>query len=275
MRPIAVACGALAVTLVGALVGWRRSVRTFVEYRTEHAPSVALAAGPCPRVGLVARWTLDAVSGGRFPDASGLGNDLVEGGSFAPFAALRFGGARPEPGRVGGGVGLGGHQWFVGPNTRCFATRTLSAAAWVRLAAAVDVPTIVAKSTWPADGFWLLVTSAPPFDSERRLQLGIASEEGVFHVDAGYVLPLGEWHHVAVSVDGDAHEVRFFVDGRPHGEVHRSVPEWRVNTTHPFVVGDYDDTGRWPWSGSLDDVRVWNRAVTVAEVADAFAGRAP
>ncbi len=273
MRGVAVACGVLAVALAGALAAWRQSVRAFVAYRTENAPSVPLAEGPCPREGLVAHWRLDAEEAGRFRDDSGLGHDLEPRGSFAPFAALRFGGVRAEQGRIGRAVGLRGHQWLVGPNTRCFATRTLSVAAWVRLTAAVDVPTIVAKSTWPADGFWLLVTSAPPFAESGRLQLGLASDEGVFHVDADLRVPVGTWQHVAVSIDGDAREVRFFVDGRPHGAVHRDVPAWRVNTTHPIVVGDYDDTGRWPWSGDLDDVRVWNRVVTEREVAEAFEGR--
>ncbi len=260
----------LLAALVGALFGWRRTSRQFVDYRTENAPSVELAEARCPASGLIAHWPLDAEEGGFFRDRSGLGHDLAPRTSFAPLAALRFGPVRVEAGRSGHGVSLRRHQWLVGPNSRCFVTPTLSVAAWVCLTAAVDVPTIVGKSTWPSDGFWLLATSSPPLDSSRRLQLGLASEDGVTHVDADYMLPLGQWHHVAVSLDAAAREVRFYIDGVQRGDVHRDVPAWRVNTTHPFVVGDYDDTGRWPWSGGIDDVRVWNTVASPAEIASAF-----
>ena len=146
----------------------------------------------------------------------------------------------------------------------------MSVAAWVYLEDAAHVPTIVAKSAWPTDGWWLLTTSVDPLGSDRRLQLGIGLGSGIAHIDADYTLPLREWHHVAFSIDNAAREVRFFIDGVPHGTVHRDVPRWLVNWSHPIVVGDYDGSGRWPWHGRIDDVRVWNRVVTEAEVAAAF-----
>ena len=77
---------------------------------------------------------------------------------------------------------------------------------------------------------------------------------------------------MAFSFDNEAHEVRFYVDGVPRGDVHRDVPTMRVNLTHPLVIGDDDGSGRWPWEGRLDDVRVWNRIVDDGEVKRAFEG---
>jgi hypothetical protein len=260
----------MAVALGLALAGWRTTSRAFVDYRSENPPSVTPTPGPCTRTGLVAHWPLDAEEKGAFVDASGLGHTLAIDGSFAPFAAQRFGAIAHVDGPRGGAVAVALHHWLVGPNSACFASDSVSVAAWVYLEDAAHVPTIMAKSAWPTDGWWLLTTSVDPLGSDRRLQLGIGLGNGIAHIDADYTLPLREWHHVAFSIDNAAREVRFFIDGVPHGGVHRDVPHWLVNWSHPIVVGDYDGSGRWPWHGRLDDVRVWNRLVTNAEVADAF-----
>ena len=275
MRWLVASCAGLTLGLLAALAGWRTTSRAFVDYRSENPPSVTPTPGPCARTGLVAHWPLDAEEKGAFGDDSGLGNALVIEGAFAPFAAQRFGALAHVDGRRGGAVALALHHWLVGPSSACFASDTVSVAAWVYLEDAAHVPTIVAKSAWPTDGWWLLTTSVDPLGSDRRLQLGIGLGNGIAHIDADYTLPLREWHHIAFSIDNAAHEVRFFVDGEAHGPVHRDVPTWLVNWSHPIVLGDYDGTGRWPWHGRLDDVRVYNRVMADAEVMGAFEGQAP
>ena len=275
MRWLVASCAGLTLGLLAALAGWRSTRRQFDDYRNDNAPAVTPREGPCATSGLVAHWTLDSAEITDLRDRSGLGNDLTAAGSFVPWATLRFGGPKPVEGRVGGAVSLALHQWFVGPNNACFASNVVSVAAWIWLDDPARVPTLIAKSNWPSDGWWLMTTSLDPLGSDRLLQLGISSGNSVHHVDAGYQLPLREWHHIAVSIDNAAHEVRFFVDGEAHGPVHRNVPTWLVNWSHPIVLGDYDGTGRWPWHGRLDDVRVYNRVIADAEVKAAFGGRAP
>lgn len=275
MRWLVASFAGLTLGLLAVIAGWRTTSRAFVDYRSENPPSVTPTPGPCARTGLVAHWSLDAEEKGAFGDDSGLGNALVIEGAFAPFAAQRFGALAHVDGRRGRAVALALHHWLVGPNSACFASDTVSVAAWVYLEDAAHVPTIVAKSAWPTDGWWLLTTSIDPLGSDRRLQLGIGLGNGIAHIDADYTFPLREWHHVAFSIDNAAREVRFFIDGAPHGAVHRDVPRWLVNWSHPIVVGDYDGTGRWPWHGRIDDVRVYNRVMADAEVKAAFEGQAP
>jgi hypothetical protein len=71
-------------------------------------------------------------------------------------------------------------------------------------------------------------------------------------------------------MDNVKHEVQFFVDGKPFGEKHTDVHRWNVNFKSNFTVGDYDGTGRWPWHGKIDDVRVYNRVASVEEIKKAF-----
>lgn len=272
--PLAVTA-ALGLAACAALVMWRRTFREFVDYRVENPETMPFDAAPCSRVGLVAWWPLDSLNGAESPDQGGLGHTLHAARSFAPLAALRFPYPSAAAGHLAGSLQFSTNQWLIGPNGPCFASEAAGVTAWVWMDAAAHVPTIVAKSAWPSDGWWLLTTTLDPFGSDRFLELGLASGSGFFHVKSGYQMPLNAWHHVAVSMDNAAHEVRFFVDGEAFGPVHSNVPPWLVNWTHGIVVGDYDGSGRWPWDGRIDDVRVFNRALTGDDVRRAFRGEAP
>lgn len=219
---------------------------------------------------MVAHWRFDETRGSSTPDDSGAGNDGTFGIPLQPFAEYRFPRAIVAPGRIGNALEFQKRQWVLGENSACFASEQVSVMAWVWLETVSGAPTIAAKSAWPLDGWWLMTTNMPTFGSERYLELGIAWGSGWGHVKSGYQLPLREWHHVAVTMDNALQEVQFFIDGKPYGEKHTDVHKWLVNYSTNFMVGDYDKSGRWPWHGKIDDVRVYNRVVSAEEVISAF-----
>jgi hypothetical protein len=80
----------------------------------------------------------------------------------------------------------------------------------------------------------------------------------------------GAWHHVAVTYDGTTE--RFYLDGTLQGS--RNVVQVGYSPTYKYQLGvgrtTYwpNDNGTWyPFSGMLDEVRVWNRARTAEEIA--------
>ncbi len=80
-------------------------------------------------------------------------------------------------------------------------------------------------------------------------------------------LPLGEWHHVAVSYDGATW--RIFVDGRLDAEAAANATPRKDSAQH-FGIGaalDSKGTPAGALHGALDEVRVWKRARTAAEIA--------
>ena len=105
---------------------------------------------------------------------------------------------------------------------------------------------------------------------DRYIDFGIAWGSGFTHVEAGYQLPLREWHHVVASLDDAARTGRFFIDGKPFGDMKTNVPRWLVNWDHDLFVAEYDGSGRWPWKGKLDDVRIYNRALSATEVTQLY-----
>lgn len=80
-------------------------------------------------------------------------------------------------------------------------------------------------------------------------------------------VPWGEWHHVAASYDGMVW--RLYVDGVLDVQVEAGATP-RSDSLQHFAIGTALDTMGAPkgrFAGALDEVRVWNRARTDAEIA--------
>jgi VCBS repeat-containing protein len=83
----------------------------------------------------------------------------------------------------------------------------------------------------------------------------------------------GIWHHVAVTYDGT--NERFYLDGVLQGSRVVGQVAYAPNYKYSLGVGRTtywpDDNGTWyPFNGSLDEVRVWNRARSAAEIASSW-----
>jgi hypothetical protein len=269
---------AAAIVLGASLALNVAALRQLVAYRHLQPPEASYRAGVCPDRGLVAHFAFDEIHGRSTPNAAGPVPGTLHT-AVAPLTRFLYGDARLVPGRVGQALELRARQWVAAGNNDCFTSDQISLAAWIWQETDdprdTEVPTIVSKSHWPVDGFWLATTTKGLQKESRYLDLGIAWGSGYAHVESGYLLPLREWHHVAVAMDNTRHEVQFYVDGKPEGPLHEHVPAWLTNWDHELLVGDYDGSCRWPWYGKLDDVRVYNRVVTAGEVATIYRGTGP
>ena len=77
----------------------------------------------------------------------------------------------------------------------------------------------------------------------------------------------GNWHHVAGTFDGST--VRLYVDG---AEVGSGSPTslsigYGLPTNERFYIGTYGGTCDLHFTGDIDEVRIWTRALTASEVA--------
>jgi hypothetical protein len=76
------------------------------------------------------------------------------------------------------------------------------------------------------------------------------------------VLSLNTWHHVATTYDGT--KMRAYVDGTLVDSNSTTISTGISNTT-PLTIG-YNPTYGRRWSGSIDEVRIWNSVRTPAEL---------
>jgi hypothetical protein len=88
--------------------------------------------------------------------------------------------------------------------------------------------------------------------------------DGGLGVDGGLVAD-GNWHHIAFVVSTNRGQL--FVDGVPTGSLNWTGTPGATTTTNNFQAGQYWLNPTYPaFNGTLDEVAVWNRALTTNEV---------
>jgi hypothetical protein len=91
-------------------------------------------------------------------------------------------------------------------------------------------------------------------------------------------VPPGQWHHPVGVVDHDAGTTLLYVDGKlmkkrswPAGKISRNYGKepWRIGHASPGAA-----KFAWPAKGAIDDVRIYDRALSADEVRKMYeAGR--
>lgn len=142
-------------------------------------------------------------------------------------------------------------------------------AAWVFLESYTEWASIVTKGGLPFDlgegNNYTIHQSGPAGGSDfghLRFTAGIPGLPINPYLESSTQIPLQEWHHVAATFDGE--RLRFFFDGRPDGE-HALVATLDTND-EPLHIGVDFPGGDEYWHGCLDDVLIFNRALTRADL---------
>jgi hypothetical protein len=197
-------------------------------------------------------WRFDDGSGTKAVDSSGHERHGVLIGSPQWVAGIRKGALAFDGG--GNHVVVSGYEGVLGPRSR-------TCAAWVKVS-----NTSASIITWGPSGTgtkWVVRTHNGP--AVLRAECGQGNIIGT--VD----LTNGEWHHVAVVLADDsspnADEIKLYVDAAL--DKISSVTPRAVNTStggDVQIAYDLNNTGR-TFQGSMDDVRVYTRALSGTEIA--------
>ncbi len=240
---------ASAVLLVVGLVG----------LGAVEAARTADAAAPKERADLdtdphlVGRWTFDETSGTRAADVSGRDrHGALEGASFD---------ADSVPGRVGkalrldrkAAVVIRGYKGVTGNRPR-------TVAVWLKTGS--HRGEIVSWGKREAGRMWIL--------GFIRAHVGISPHGGYLYMNA--TVHDDAWHHLAVAVDEadrpNLHDhVRLYLDGRP-----AAIHDIGLLDLWPIDTGsDRDVRIGGGLAGCLDDLRLYDRALSGEEIKALFA----
>jgi endonuclease/exonuclease/phosphatase (EEP) superfamily protein YafD len=197
----------------------------------------------------LAHWSLDQTSGNTAIDASGHGHGatLVNGPVWAP-------------GRVGGGLvfdGIDDEVVRVDPGAALKPTARFAVAAWVKTTA-----TGVAGGEVVSMGDSYVLRVQPDGNVRAIFYDGAAWQS---HITSNVNVKDGSWHHLVGQYDGNA--IQVFVDGVARGQT--SATGAIAYTKGPSLhLGRHGNgkTDRY-FRGTLDEVRVYGRALTPAEIA--------
>jgi hypothetical protein len=204
-------------------------------------------AAPPPPSGLVAAYGLNAGSGSVVADGSGSGN----GGTLS-------GAVWTAAGKFGGALSFDGvNDWVtVNDSSSLDLTGAMTLEAWVKPSALGGMWRTVLFKERPGGMVYTLYANQ---DASRPVgQVFIGSERDAVG-SAG--LALNVWSHLAATYDGSS--LRLYVNGALVSTT--AVTGSMVASTGVLRLGGNSVWGEW-FTGVIDEVRVYNRSLTQAQV---------
>jgi len=215
---------------------------------------------PDVTAGLVARWNFDSNT-----TDTGLSGTVTDTGTLVGSPSYVTG----TNAVVGtGALSFNGTTQYVNvPNsTDINITSAMSMTAWVKIASTTDNSyrmILSKKLTFTDAGGYEL------FYHPVLHQLLVRS--GGTSTTYNLIQPLTldtNWHHIAVTINGSS--AVFYVDGIAQTGASGVVGNPPSNT-QKLTIGCRSGTGEYSWNGQLDDVRLYNRALSAGEVTNIFA----
>jgi O-glycosyl hydrolase len=202
---------------------------------------------------LVGYWKFDEGTGTTTTDSSGHGNNgtLVNSPTWAT-------------GKTGKALSFNSttQKVDVGNSSTLNPTSAISVQAWIYTKAYTNYPRIISKETTTiADPYALELTSS----NNIRFFVGDgATETGTPDIN---VTLLNTWVHVVGTYDGQ--NIKIYINGVLKGQTPKTgaIP---LKTTK-VLIGSNPSSNR-SFNGTIDDVKVWNKALTASEVLSEYGG---
>ena len=198
---------------------------------------------------LILFFSFDELDGDTVPDLSQYGNDGTIAGS-PELAAGKFGNALKLNGQT---------DWVEVPHADILTVDTnVTVMAWIN----------AERHMGPNSQRWQGILSKG--NSPRSYSFYTESPSECLHLSAGGSgsvcegkIPLNEWTHVVAQVEDGVH--RYWLNGEHSGEFDGKNPLPGAADTAAVLVGKTHEGNR-EFLGLIDEVRVWNRALSVEEV---------
>lgn len=205
-----------------------------------------------------AHWLFDGGTGTEASDASGNGHD----------AALH--GPGWIEGKAGEGLSFDGVNDYVDAGTFNVTGEVLTLTAWIKADTFSHLNSrdarIITKSTGTAeqDHYWMLSSISSGSATRARFRLKTGGTTGTLIADSGDLVA-DQWIHLAAVYDG-----AYMILYRNGVEVGRTAKTGSIDQgSAPVWIGDSPpSSGTRPFSGSIDDVRIYAEALTRDQVRD-------
>jgi hypothetical protein len=202
--------------------------------------------GNAELAGLVGWWKFDEKEGATAADSSGNGNDGTLQGNPV---------WRPQGGEIGGALEFSGKGDYVkiANESNFDITGQITISAWVNI---TSVPQEWTGIVTKGDSAWRLSTDF----ANNIFHFGLARED---YLNGRTSVGSGQWHHVTCVYDG--RKMSIYVDGKLDVSKPRTGPI--ATNDFPVCIGENIELTGHCWNGLIDDVRVYNYALSDSEIA--------
>lgn len=238
--------------------------------------------------GLVGLWPFNEAAENRTATADISGNSL---NATLNYFYSYSGYGVVAGGRYKNGLNLGMHNYMNAsiPDTTASVldiSDQITIEFWYQYQKSADWGRLISKQTtdgnqpWDIYGLWLDNSSdANAANPQQRVYFGIASQDAPptntngFSTGAGPQLTPGQWYHIVGRYDSYTGKMSLFVNGVEYGAVtHASRPKIAVNNA-ALTIGNRGISS--PVKGMLDEVRLYNRALSNEEIASRYVAALP
>ena len=203
-------------------------------------------------IGMVDWWRLDELSGPTAADIRGTADN-----------GTHVGGPTPTPGKVQGGLMFDGvnDQVDVADAAEVnFGVNDFSIDAWIKTPASTGTIVLADKmDTGTNTGYSLILQNG-------ILGMELADGTSTTYLSGAFVAD-NDWHLVAATVDRNSPSgLVFYVDGFPVTTADPTPHAGSLTNTNQLVLGARSASGLERYTGILDEVEIYNRALTAYDV---------
>jgi len=208
-------------------------------------------------LGLAGYWSLNKIVGGKFLDISGNENDGVLKPSYPSNAPILVDSLYTKLGKAGSFDGIDDY-------VNCGNDLSLNLVNDFTLTVWINKPSfrgtyeqIIAKTDAGGQGGWEFGIS--------RDYIYISSGP---ITKRGGIISLNTWYYIVVVHDHSAETVKFYLNGAKSGAIGTSITFPAASDSSINVgIGRAADRPNYQFLGTIDDVKVYNRALSAEEIA--------
>jgi VanZ family protein len=209
---------------------------------------------------LEAHWTFDEVVGGLVIDSAGNGLD----------------------GKLVGGTTVEGKHGMALRLDRPSECADFASPVSLRLMGSMTITAWINSKSYPVDDAAIVSSHAPGYQLDTTIDTGprtigfkLIGPDGKVIARYGQTeLVRTVWYHVAGVYDADAKTLNVYLNGQlDDGFLLGSVPAVQQVSDRNVYVGRRSDSEQHPFTGLIDDVQIYSRALTKAEIMVAMKGQ--
>ncbi len=211
-----------------------------------------------PTSGLIAHWKMDETSGGVVTDHAGANDGTMTGGLDADTDSVA--------GQVATALNMNGTSDYIEVNQDWGdALPTFSYALWLKADNVTNQDLFYrlnGDSLYPRASF---TPSAGDIKFQFSRSGGAQTHSSTFNTN----LTTGTWYHVAFTFDNAAGNIyKLYIDGTLFNTTDFTDGTIDGGTYNLLIGRDFDQTTY--FDGAMDDIRVYNRVLSAAEVSDLY-----
>jgi len=232
--------------------GGKRKTKIMWHDTQDNAWQNPQAFGNAELAGMLGWWKFDETDGNVAADSSGNGNNGALVGNPV---------WRPQGGKLGGAIELNSKGDYVKiDNESAFdITGQITISAWVNI---TSVPQEWTGIVTKGDTAWRLSTDF----ANNVFHFGVAAQD---YLNGKASVGSGQWHNVLCVYDGQ--KMSIYVDGKLDVSKPRTGPI--ATNDCPVAIGENLELMGHCWHGLIDDVRVYNYALSPNEISALAAGQ--